>query len=574
MFIVAGMTIQWCLMIFAAGLAVLPLAAQDKTNSASPVPGAAATPLSAEAARVHLLREALKRREEARLELEAERAKFRQIVSPTPEERQAFEEKEERFEALSRELNRGLSGVADPVNIPDKGGTGLQAQFEEVVKPALEIVNDMMKHPREMSDLRRGIEQLEKEIAVLDKAIAGLAKTAEEVDAEPDTAANAALLAELKRQEQAWRETRSVKESQRVVFENRLNQLRSERQGFGQYAAKLWSGFVLQTMLHLLLALTAFGAVLFVLRWVRKWLARRGLRRRMGASAFVARACDLLFHFITLVAATASAFVVLWICGDWLLLTLAMLMVAGLVLLGRYTLPKMMDQARIILNLGGLREGERVLWNGLPWLVKRLHFSSVFQNPALTGGTVRLPIRSVGELLSREFGSKERWFPTDEGDWVELSDGTVGRVVLQTVETVQLVLVGGSFKNYLTKDFLAKTPRNLSHNFRVISEFGLDFRHLGEVTGSIPEVLALALRLGYRRLLPEDQILRVNVELEEVGDSALKLAVLADFTGEAAPQYKALHRLTQQICVETAVEHGWNIPFPQLVVHREGEVAP
>jgi hypothetical protein len=54
----------------------------------------------------------------------------------------------------------------------------------------------------------------------------------------------------------------------------------------------------------------------------------------------------------------------------------------------------------------------------------------------------------------------------------------------------------------------------------------------------------------------------------------LKLAVLADFTGAAAPHYRELHRLTQQICVGTAVEHGWNIPFPQLVLHRAGEVAP
>jgi len=558
-------------LVLIACLTALPLAAQDAVPPpVAPVPAQA--PLSPEAARVHLLREGLKKREAARAELEAVRERFKQIVSPTPEEKNALQEKEQRFEALSQELNRELSGVADPVNVPDKGTNGLQAQFEEVVQPALEIVNDMMKQPREIADLRRGIEQLQKEIAILDKALAGLAKTAAEVQADREAPANAALVAELQRQEEAWQETRGVKESQRLVFQNRLDQLLAERQGFGQYAAKLWSGFVLQTMLHLLLALAAFGGVLFLLRGVRRWLARRGVRRRLRASPFMARACDLLYHVISVVAAIASAFVVLWMCGDWLLLTLAMLLVAGLVLLGRYTLPKMLDQAKIILNLGGVREGERVVWNGLPWLVKRLHFSSILQNPALTGGTVQLPLRTVADLLSRPFGNKERWFPTAEGDWVELSDGTVGRVVLQTPETVQVVPVGGSFKNYPTADFLTKTPRNLSHNFRVQSGFGLDYRHLPDVTGKVPELLALALRQGYRRLVEEEQIIRVSVELAEAGESSLRLLVLADFAGSAASHYAALPRLTQRICVETAAQHGWRIPFPQLVLHRAGEV--
>lgn len=420
--------------------------------------------------------------------------------------------------------------------------------------------------------MKRGVDQRKKEIAALEKALAGLTKSTAEVEADKDKAANAGLRGEIKRQADEFTRRRAQKQSELTVFEKRLEELQSDRKSIGEYAGQLWSGFVLQTMLHLLLAAAGFAGVLFLLRWVRRWLARRGLRRRLRASPFVARACDLLYHVMSAVAAIAAAFVVLWVCGDWLLLTLGMLLVAGLILLGRYTLPKMMDQARIILNLGGVREGERVLWNGLPWLVRRLHFSSTLQNPALSGGMVQLPVRVMTELLSRPFGAKERWFPTEEGDWVELSDGTLGKVVLQTPETVQVVPVGGSFKNYTTTDFLAKTPRNLSHNFRVQSRFGLDYRHLPDVIGEAPAVLAAALREGYGRLLEEEQIIRVNVELAEAGASSLDLAVLADFTGAAAPHYAALHRLTQRVCVETAARHGWKMPFPQMVVHRAEEV--
>ena len=493
----------------------------------------------------------------------------------TPEKKAQLEEQEKvqaaALESLTIELNQQLTGVSEPLLAPEKGDSGLEAQFREVVKPALEMVNDLMKQPREISDTRRAVEVRKKEVAALDRAIAGLDKTSADLEAAKDKT-NAELASEVKGQHDDYTRRRAQKASEQAIFEKRLEELQADRQGFGHYAAKLWSGLVLQTMLNLLLALAAFGGVLFVLRLVRRWLARRGLRKRLKASPFFARATVLLFHVLSILAAIAAAFVVLWVQGDWLLLTLAMLLVAGLILLGRHTLPGMMDQAKIILNLGGVREGERVIWHGLPWLVKRLNFTSVLQNPALTGGTAHLPVRALADMLSRPFGAKEKWFPTDEGDWVELSDGTIGKVVLQTPETVQLVPVGGSFKNYTTTDFLTKTPRNLSHNFRVQSRFGLDYRHTADVIGEAPETLAAALRQGYLRLVEEADIIRVNVELVEAAHSSLDLLVLADFTGKAAPHYNALQRLSQRLCLETAAQHGWTIAFPQVVVHRAQEV--
>lgn len=566
-----------CLIIY-AGLSALPLAAQNpaKPPTPAPTPTPAEVPSAEESVRIIMMRDKLKERDAARKSLEELRAKLKAEPAPAPEEKARLEALAQTqatgLESLTVELHQELTGVTDSALMPEKTDNGLEAQFREVVKPALDMVHDLMKQPREIADMKRGVEQRKKEIAALDKALTGLTKSTTEVEADKEKAANAGLRSEIKRQTEEFTRRRAQKQSELTVFEKRLEELQSDRKSIGEYAGQLWSGFVLQTMLHLLLALAAFSGVLFLLRWVRRWLARRGLRRRLRASPIVARACDLLYHVMSAVAAMASAFVVLWVCGDWLLLTLGMLLVAGLVLLGRYTLPKMMDQARIILNLGGVREGERVVWNGLPWLVKRLHFSSTLQNPALTGGTVLLPVRVMTELLSRPFGAKERWFPTEEGDWVELSDGTLGKVVLQTPETVQVVPVGGSFKNYTTTDFLSRTPRSLSHNFRVQSRFGLDYRHLPDVIGEAPAVLAAALREGYRRLVEEEQIIRVNVELAEAGASALDLAVLADFSGAAAPHYAALHRLTQRVCVETAARHGWRIAFPQMVVHRAEEV--
>ncbi len=559
------------LLIFIFGLATtLPVPAQQPVPPTPPP----AAPLSEQAQRILLLRNKLTSRQDAEKALKDTRAELK-AAAADPEKKSRLEEQEkkqsEALTAMTAELHRELSGVSDPGLAAEKGDNGLEAQFREVVKPALEMMNDLMKQPREISDLRRAIEALKKEIPGLEKAIAGLTKTTADVEADKDKKTNAPLLAELKRQLDDHRQSLTVKKSQLTVFERRLEELMAERQGFGHYAAQLWSGFVLKRLLNILLAVAAFTGVLFLLRWVRRWITRRGLRKRLRASPFVARATEVLFHVLSVVAAIFTAFIVLWISGDWLLLTLAMLVVAGLILVSRHTVPRMYEQARILLNLGGVREGERVIWHGLPWLVKRLHFSSTLQNPALTGGSLRLPLREMGQLLSRPSGQKERWFPTDEGDWVELSDGTIGKVVLQTPESVQLVPVGGSFKTYTTTDFLSRTPRNLSHNFRVQSRFGLDYRHTADVLGTAPEILAAALRQGYRRLVEEDGIIRVNVELVEAASSSLDLLVLADFTGKAAPHYAALHRLTQRLCLETTAANKWTVAFPQMVVHRAEE---
>jgi hypothetical protein len=565
------MTLFRCLLLLSLNLTAPASRAQDP-----PKPPAAAVPTAEQSVRLIHLRDKLAVQREARAKLEKTRTDLRATPPPSTEEKARLEALEESqaatLDTLTAELSQELTGVSDPIIAPEKTDNGLEAQFREVVKPALEMVNDMMKQPRETADMRRAVEQRKKEIAALDRALTGLNKTTTEIEAEKDVINNAGLREEIDQRRSDYTQRRAQKQSELTVFEKRLEELLAERQGFGEYAAKLWSGLVLQTMVNLLLAVAAFTGVLLLLRWFRRILARRGLRKRLQASPFVARATDLLYHIISVIAAGAAGFVILWVRGDWLLLTLAMLLVAGLVLLGRHTLPRMMDQARLILNLGGVREGERLIWHGLPWLVKRLHFASVLQNPALTGGTVRLPVRALADMLSRPYGIKEPWFPTNEGDWVELSDGTVGKVVLQTPETVQIVPVGGSFKNYTTTDFLAKTPRNLSHNFRIESRFGLDYRHSVEVLREAPESFAEALRAGYRRLVEESDIIRVNVEFAEAAASSLDLLVLADFTGKAAPHYAALKRLTQRICMETAVERKWQVAFPQMVLHRAGEV--
>jgi hypothetical protein len=114
-----------------------------------------------------------------------------------------------------------------------------------------------------------------------------------------------------------------------------------------------------------------------------------------------------------------------------------------LVVIGSRTyLPRFMTEARMLLDMGPVREGERVLFNGISWQVKALNMYSILVNPELQGGLLRLPLSELSGMISRPDDPEEPWFPTRKGDFVMLNDGTFGQVLLQTPEVVQLKHVG------------------------------------------------------------------------------------------------------------------------------------
>lgn len=153
----------------------------------------------------------------------------------------------------------------------------------------------------------------------------------------------------------------------------------------------------------------------------------------------------------------------------------------------RQLIPKFLQELRLILNFGTVREGERMFWKGVPWLVKEIGVNAILMNPRLEGGLINLP---VGELIgqhSRPFVKEEEWFPTDTGDWVILSDDTYGKVLSQTPEQVILENLG-SRKYYLSPEFLTLKPKNLSSGFTLRIKFGLDYGVQSRICHELPDL--------------------------------------------------------------------------------------
>jgi hypothetical protein len=296
--------------------------------------------------------------------------------------------------------------------------------------------------------------------------------------------------------------------------------------------------------------------------WVQTtgWFQRK--RRRFSLRLF-----DVIYKAFTITGAVFIFLLVLYLFKDWVLLTLALLFLLGIAWTSKQTLPRFVREVTLLLNLGAVREGERVIYNGIPWLVRSLNFYTRLVNPELEGGDIRLPLRDFHDLRSRSFEANEPWFPTRLNDWVLIDDQTLGKVVLQTPEIVRLVLLGGSRKTFSTSDFLAQSPQVLSTGFRMVVTFGIDYQHQAVITGEIPALIEAALQDALEDEGYTKHLANLAVEFAEAGASSLDLQVLADFSGTAAPQYFLLRRVIQRICVDACNANAWVIPFTQLTLH-------
>lgn len=319
--------------------------------------------------------------------------------------------------------------------------------------------------------------------------------------------------------------------------------------------------------MYITIAVLACAVLILILRLIQrslvKWLPGYAKTYR----PFHIRAIDLGLQVSTVLLSLVTFVLVFYIFEDWVLLSLCIIMLLGLGWAVKTTIPKYWAQGKLMLNLGSVREGERIMYEGVPWLVKNINMHSTLENPDLDL-RLRVPIEKLLDKSSREYDRKESWFPCRKNDWVILSDGTRGGVISLSHEMVELVMRGGARKVYQTQDFLAQSPLNLSVNFRIKTVFGISYDLQAAVTNTILEVMEAFIKEQTVKEGYEDKLLNLKVEFAQAGASSLDVVVITDFKGEMAPLYNRLARAVQRWCTDACTQNNWDIPFPQLTVHK------
>jgi small-conductance mechanosensitive channel len=436
-------------------------------------------------------------------------------------------------------------------------------EIQSVFEPIVVEMQRLTERPRKVERLRNQQAFYQQRLAAADAAL-------KNIDAYKSAAPSADLQGAFGDLDSQWRKRRDEIKNQLALINLQLEELQSPNRPAEERATEalkdLLSGRFVNLLLALLVASLVYALMRAVSRLYIRLVARRGKRRH-----FLARVAHLSFMLIAGVLALLAGMAVLYVRDDWILLGLLIIVLVGLALTLQRTLPAYIKEAKVLLNIGPAREGERVIYNGLPWKLQSLNMYSTLVNPSLRGGKVLLPLSELTAMISRAYDEEEPWFPTRENDFVVLNDQTYGRVVLQTPEFVQL-RVAGAVRTYPVAAFMDSQPRNLSlHGFAIIMKFGIDYRHQSRVTDDIKDkfadYLSSHLKDGeYGRYLED-----FFVEFDEAAASSLNFFVWAAFTAEAAENYGRIRRLLQRLAVEACNANDWTIPFNQVTVHLAGE---
>jgi Skp family chaperone for outer membrane proteins len=468
----------------------------------------------------------------------------------------------ERLDELSAGFMRIAAGIDRDVLDPEKQEPlDVATELEELLAPLIMELKGLTERPREIERMRTKIQSTTNKLERIVQAEERLNALLEEVE-EKDVVKRLSGVAEtLKRQ-------REQLESDRDFTEFQLEEYLLEEPSVFDAISRIIKTFFQTRGKNLLMALGAFLGVILFMRALAGFLHGPIEKRLANRYGFTLRIMGVGFIVLEYLGAFAAALVVFYVVGDWVLLGISIILIMGLVWSAKQGFAKYWEQGKVLLNLGPVRKGERVIYNGLPWRVTTLNYYSHLTNPALAGGRIRVPLDDMLEMVSRPFVQDEPWFPTKRDDWVVLSDETMGKVIMQTPEIVQLLTWGESRKTYSTLDFLAMNPKNLSTGWNHYFTFGVDYAHQALVTEEIPQILCEAIRKGLEEAGFGEHLKSMGCEFAEAGASSLDIAIYTNFTGDIPEKYFATKRAINKACVDACNTYGWVIPFTQVTVHR------
>jgi small-conductance mechanosensitive channel len=434
-------------------------------------------------------------------------------------------------------------------------------EIASLVEPAIKELKRFTIRSRQKSDLKDKIVELRLLETTARQAVEHLETVLED-------AADTQVKKEVKALQPEWINAQKRLENKLELSERELAQLQEQEFSFVGSVSNSLRKFFKNRGLYLFVAILVFTTILMACRLFYRLIVSLSLRlnKKDAQRSFKIRLLYIIFQVLSVILAVIGLFFVLYLAEDWFLLSMAIIFFLGIAWTIRQALPRLWQQARLMLNIGAVREDERIILHGVPWKVASINVFCKLVNPSL-GVELRLPIEELVSQVSRPYNKEEPWFPCKKGDWVVVGSASRARVVSLSHEQVEVIERGGRRVIYPTEVFLQASPANLSRNFRIRVIFGLSYGLQEQVTSTIPEVLKEYLESRMVEEGYDSSCLNLQVEFFQANTSSLDLIILADFEGQVADIYKRIERALQKWSVECCTINNWEIPFPQLTVH-------
>lgn len=332
--------------------------------------------------------------------------------------------------------------------------------------------------------------------------------------------------------------------------------------------AEDFGDFVFNRGTSLLIALGSSIGFLILCQLLRMGLMNYYRTRHTGVLSAPIRIAGMLLSMIGVIGALMIAITIFNIRHDWLMLAMSLLLALAISWSFVRALPTLIEEMRVLLNLGSVREGERTIVNGVPYRIDRLSMYSKLVNPALNGGSLIFPVREMINMHSRPVLDGEAWFPTNIGDWI-VRDGKHYEVMNQTPEHVIIRGPGGSEDFVPVEEFLGTLFESLSNGYCRSHTVGLSYKHLALAKDEIPQTLSEAVHKHVINRIGAENVVGVSTRLADLGSSSLDFKVILEIGPGQGNHWKVLETDITLGAVDACLEKGWDIPFPQLVVHKD-----
>lgn len=441
-----------------------------------------------------------------------------------------------------------------------QGKRDILKELQEILIPFIDSLKNATKSPRKIEKLRNDIERINIKNSQAEEAIQNIVKI-ETLEQFRDMRENIES---------------SKQKIQKVIDENNVLKNIYKRDLEKALKGKA-SFFVITDTIHgffatkgkdLLIALSVGLLVAFILKWFKKIIFK--LKYFINDQKLFKKAFGALYAIFTGVLSVVAGISTLYILNDWFLFSLALLILIALFWSLKAYLPKFLAEVKIILNLGPVKEGQRIVWNNCPWIVKKLGMSVQLENEYLDSKIIALPLREISSLYSRPVIKDEPLFPSKKGDFVLLSDSTYGKVITQTSENVAILLSSTLKKTFSVQEYLLLKPLNYSNGFLVKMKLSLDYKHqkdIFEIEGVVKKELSELIQNNIQ--FPARCFKNLIIEFKEPVTHSLDFIVWVDCAGELAPEYFKVCRFINAMLLKICNKHNLSIPYPHLQVILE-----
>lgn len=438
-----------------------------------------------------------------------------------------------------------------------------QKELIKIVQPVFSSLQNLTESQRKRDFIRTTRAELEQNLHSIDEALLHL----EEID---KSQLSESSLGQLNKIHNSWEIKRSYYANQLELINLQYREIEKEGSLSERVIQGVWS-FLTNEGRILLFSLGTFFGLLYLFSWIlRKIVARHEKKVQslphVKKTTLAWRVILLLYEIFSFIIAFAALLVILHSSGDMVLFGFAILIILAMIISLRNSIPAYFRRLRTFLNMGLAREGERVIYRGIPWEIEHINLYSVFLlNPLLDNGRIRLTIDCLENMVSRDVPHDEAYYPTVVGDTV-LIDSTYAKVVRQTPETVYLDSYGTAFE-YGTEEFAARKPMNLTTGYIASTQFVIDRSHYSD---DIDDMILKLKEVAEEQLAKDSdcQLLSNAVytnfrEINLYGDLVFGMSISMGANAEG--YYYAIPRLLQRSGVVAAKRYNWKLPDKSII---------